>query len=60
MNRRALCVVEPLGAIIAAFLLVVLVHDELGISRHSIVVNSLALAGILGLVCAVGAVRAKK
>jgi hypothetical protein len=40
-----------LGAIVAAFYLYVLVHDELGISRRSIFVYAFGSACVLCLAC---------
>jgi hypothetical protein len=45
-----------LGATATALVLYVLVHDGLGIAQHSIGINALGLAGLLSLVCALGAV----
>jgi hypothetical protein len=65
MNKPLVYVAAFFGAVLAAVVLQVLVQDEFGISQESIVVGSLATAGILSLSCAGGAlvitlVRARK
>ena len=45
---------------IAALVLFIIVRDELGISRHSIVIDALSTAGVLGLACGIGALRGWK
>jgi hypothetical protein len=53
-NRIALYISGFLGAAGAAMVLYVLVHDVLGIPKHSIIVDALASAGMLTLACVVG------
>jgi len=48
------------GAVVAALILFVVVRDELGISRRSIVTNALGSAGVLCMVCAAGALMKAK
>jgi len=55
MNTALIYIVGFLGAVITAVILHMLAQDEFDISQESIVVGSLAFAGILSLVCAVGA-----
>jgi len=60
MSKALVYVGGFLGAVIVALILYVFVRDGLGIPRRSIVVDALASAGVLGLVCAVGALKARK
>ena len=49
-----------LGAVTAAMALYVFAQDKFGISRQTIIFDSLSSAGILSVVCAVSALRARK
>ena len=61
MNKALVYVVGFIGAVGAALILYVLVRDGLGVSRHSIVVDALAFAGVLCMACAAGALmKARK
>jgi len=53
MNKGLVYVVGFLGAVITAVILHALAQDEFGISSQSIVVDSLASAGIISVACAV-------
>jgi hypothetical protein len=60
MSKALVYTTRFFSAGIAAFVLFVFVRDELGISRHSIVIDALTTAGVLGLACGIGVLRGRK
>jgi hypothetical protein len=65
MNKALRYALGILGAVFAAVILEVLMHDEFNIAQNAIVLGSLASAGMLSLLCAASAlisamVRARK
>ena len=52
IDKIAMRFIVLLVAAIAAVVLYVVIHNALGVARKSILVDSLAGAGLLGLVCA--------
>jgi len=60
MNTAAVYLVRFLSASAAAAGLFMIVHDDMGVSRYAIVVDALAVAGVLGIACAAGAWRGRK
>ena len=60
MSKALVYAARFFSAGIAAFILFVIVRDELGISRHSIVIDALTTAGMLGLACGIGALQGWK
>ena len=60
MDRAILFAVQFLGAGVAAISLFVVMHEEMGIPRHLIIVDALAVAGVLILVRAAWASRRRK
>ena len=61
MNKPLMYIVGFVGAVVIAVMLGILMEDDFGISPGSIAEDSLASAGMLGLICLAGTyIKAKK